>query len=206
MPLTLQMTTNLSEAVSTQFRSSKNLVTAFGLIFGLDQSRMKFKSILFPFGKQPTNSTQLSGTVILRGPNWSAYPCQVESDSSFRDLGFIYNTTLTGNSQYEATLQRLSVSLNALRYKFPGSWGTEYVMKSVVMARVSYIGQGRLLSDEHLQKLDSVTLRHARQELQLLPGFPSAPLTHHQLIGYPTPSMVYREARLKCFWRGLRRG
>ena len=79
-------------------------------------------------------------------------------------------------------------------------------MKSVVMARVSYIGQGGLLSDEHLKKLDSDTLRHARQELQLLPGFSSVSLVHHQLIGYPTPSIVYREARLKCLWRGLWRG
>ena len=46
-----------------------NLVSAFGLIFGLDQSRVKFKSILFPFGEHHTNSTQLARTVILRGPN-----------------------------------------------------------------------------------------------------------------------------------------
>ena len=30
-------------------------------------------------------------------------------------------------------------------------------------------------------------------------------LTHHPLVGYPTPSMAYREARLTCFWRGLGR-
>ena len=71
------------------------------------------------------------------------------------------------------------------------------------MARVASIGQGGLLSEEHIQKLDSITLRHARQELHLLPGFPLAPLIHSQLNGNSTFSIAYREASLKCFWRGF---
>jgi hypothetical protein len=138
---------------------------------------MKFKSILFPFGEQSTESAQSPGTVTLRGPKWCVYTCTIDFDSTFRDLGLIYNTKFNGNSQYEVTIQRLSVSLNALRYKVLGCWGTEYVMKSVVMAQVAYSDQGGLLSDAHLQKLDSVILPHARQALQKLSGFPSTPLT-----------------------------
>ena len=73
------------------------------------------------------------------------------------------------------------------------------------MPRVGYTGQGANLTEAQIQKLDSVTLAYARKDLNLLAGFPTAPLIHHQLINHPLPSSIYYEARLGSLWRNLGR-
>ena len=78
-------------------------------------------------------------------------------------------------------------------------------MRMVVMPRVGYTGQGASLTEDQIQKLDSVTLGYARKDLKLLAGFPPAPLIHHQLINHPLPSSIYYEARLGSLWRNLGR-
>ena len=73
------------------------------------------------------------------------------------------------------------------------------------MPRVGYTGQGANLTEDQIQKLDSVTLGCARKNLKLLAGFLTAPLIHHQLINHPLPSSIYYEARLGSLWRNLGR-
>ena len=95
--------------------------------------------------------------------------------------------------------------MEAMRYKFPGTKGKEYAMRMVIMPRVSYTGQGANLTNAQIKKLDSVTLAYARKDLNILAGFPTAPLTHHQLINHPLPSSMYYEAWLGSLWRNLGR-
>ena len=73
------------------------------------------------------------------------------------------------------------------------------------MPRVGCTGQGANLTEEQIQKLDSVTLGYAGKDLKLLAGFPTAPLIHRQLINHPLPSSIYYEARLGSLWRNLGR-
>ena len=75
----------------------------------------------------------------------------------------------------------------------------------VIMPQVAYTGQGANFTDAQIKKLDSVTLAYARKDLNLLAGFPTAPLIHHQLINHPLPSSMYYEARLGSLWRNLGR-
>ena len=98
------------------------------------------------------------------------------------------------------TLQRLTTALEAMKYKFPGTKGKEYAMRMVIMPRIGYTGQGANLTEEQIQKLDSVTLGYARKNLKLLAGFPTAPLIHHQLINHPLLSSIYYETRLGSLW------
>ena len=73
------------------------------------------------------------------------------------------------------------------------------------MPRVGYTGQEANLTEDQIQKLDSVTLGYARKDLKLLAGFPTALLIHHQLINHPLPSSIYYEARLGSLWKNLGR-
>ena len=68
------------------------------------------------------------------------------------------------------TLQRLTTALETLKYKFPGTKGKEYAMRMVVMPRVGFTGQGVNLTEEQIQKLDSVTLGYARKDLKISNG------------------------------------
>ena len=136
---------------------------------------------------------------------WRTDMVSVQHLGTLKDLGYYLNTDLGGDQQFKVTLQRLTTALEAMKYKFPGTKGKEYAMRMVVMPRVGYTGQGANLTEEQIQKLDSVTLEYARKDLKLLAGFPAAPLIHHQLINHPLPSSIYYKARLGSLWRNLGR-
>ena len=61
-----------------------------------------------------------------------------------------------------------------MKHKFPGTKGQEYAMRMVVMPRVSYTGQGANLTEEQIQKLDSVTLGYARKTQLLASQLPKS--------------------------------
>ena len=61
----------------------------------------------------------------------------------------------------------------------------EYTMRSVVMPRIAYAGQGANLSEAHIKRLDSVTLAYSKRDLRPLAGFPKAPMIHYQFVNYP---------------------
>ena len=81
----------------------------------------------------------------------------------------------------------------------------EYTMRSVVMPRIAYAGQGANLSEAHIKRLDSVTLVYSKRDLRPLAGFPKAPMIHYQFINYPFQSNIYYDARLGRVWRNLGR-
>ena len=143
--------------------------------------------------------------VEVHKKGWQTDTVSVQPLGMLKDLGYYLDTDLRGDQQFKVTLQRLTTALEAMKYKFPGTKGKEYAMRMVVMPRVSYTGQGANLTEEQIQKLDSVTLGYARKDLKLLAGFPTAPLIHHQLINHPLPSSIYYEARLGSLWRNLGR-
>ena len=92
----------------------------------------------------------------------------VQHLGTLKDLGYYLDTDLGGEKQFKVTLQRLTTALEAMKHKFPGSKGKEYAMRMVVMPRVGYTGQGANLTEEKIQKLDSVTLGYARKDIKLL--------------------------------------
>jgi hypothetical protein len=184
-----------------------NLVSAFALVFGLDQSKTKFRAFRFPFDIPEEHRANLPTLdVMVHKAGWQADIVKVQPIGTLKDLGYYLDTDLGGEQQFKVTLQRLTTALEAMKHKFPGSKGKEYAMRMVVMSRLAYTGQGANLSEAQIQRLDTVTLAYARKDLRLLAGFPTAPLIHHQLINHPLPSGVYYEARLGSLWRNLGRG
>ena len=78
-------------------------------------------------------------------------------------------------------------------------------MRSVVMPRIAYAGQGANLSEAHIKRPDSVTLAYSKGDLRPLAGFPKAPMIHYQFINYPLPSSIRYDARLGSVWQNLGR-
>jgi hypothetical protein len=182
-------------------------VSAFALIFGLDQSKTKFRAFQFPFGipeEYGLDAPPLE--IVVHSVGWTPTKVAVPALGTLKDLGYYIDTDLGGEAQFKVTLQRLTTALEAMKHKFRGTKGREYAVNSVLMARIAYTGQGANLKEAQIQKLDSVTLEYARKELRLLPGFPAAAMSHHHLINYPLPSTVYHEAKLGSLWRNLGRG
>jgi hypothetical protein len=130
----------------------------------------------------------------------------VPAIGTLKDLGYYIDTDLGGEAQFKMTLQHLTTALEAINHKFRGTKRREYAVNSVLMARIAYTGQGAILMEAQIQKLNSVTLEYARKELWLLPGFPAAAMSHHHLINYPLSSTVYHETKLGSLWRNLGRG
>ena len=183
-----------------------NLVSAFALVFELDQSKTKFRAFRFPFDvPMDQRDPIIPMEVEVHKKGWQTDTVSVQHLGTLKDLGYYLDTDLGGDQQFMVTLQRLATALEAMKYKFPGTKGKEYAMWMVVMPRVGYTGQGANLTEEQIQKLDSVTLGYARKDLKLLAGFPTVPLVHHQLINHPLPSSIYYEARLGSLWRNLGR-
>ena len=183
-----------------------NLVSAFALVCGLDQSKTKFRAFRFPFDIPEDQREQLPAMDIkVHKQGWQTDSVSIQSIGTLKDLGYHLDTDLGGEQQFKITLQRLTTALEAMKYKFQGSPGKEYTMRMVVMPRLAYTGQGANLAEAHIKRLDSVTLAYARKDLRLMAGFPTAPLIHHQLINYPLPSSIYYEARLGSLWRNLGR-
>jgi hypothetical protein len=132
---------------------------------------------------------------LADGYNNRTTPCLAERS------GYYLDTDLGENQQFKGTLQRLTTALEAMKYKFPGTKGKEYAMRVVVMPQVGYTGQETILTEAQIQKLDSVALAYSRKNLKLLAGFPTASLSHHQLINHSLPSSIYYEARLGSQWK-----
>ena len=190
----------------TSLQEQANLVSAFALVFGLDQSKTKFRAFRFPFDVPEDQRDQLPAmNVQVHKQGWQTDSVLIQSIGTLKDLGYYLDTDLGGEQQFKITLQRLTTALEAMKYKFQGSPGKEYTMRMVVMPRLAYTGQGANLAEAHLKRLDSVTLTYARKDLRLMAGFPTAPLIHHHLINYPLPSSIYYEARLGSLWRNLGR-
>jgi hypothetical protein len=184
-----------------------NLVSAFALVFRLDQSKTKFRIFCLPFDipdEHRANSPTMNIQVHKQG--WQADTVQLQPIGTLKDLGVNLNTDLGGKHQFKLKLQRLTTALESMKHKFLGTQGKEYSMRMVVMPCMAYMGQGANLLDAHVKRLDMVTLAYEREDLRILVGFPTAPLIHHQLINHPLPSSVYYEARLGSLWHNLGRG
>ena len=96
-----------------------NLVSAFALVFGLDQSQLKFRAYHFPFstpGRDPSRLHQMA--IQVHGPNWVPTQCPIRAVGSLKDLDFHIGMDLGGDQQYQVTKQRLVTALEAMKFKF----------------------------------------------------------------------------------------
>ena len=134
-------------------------MSAFALVFGLDQSKTKFRTFRFPFDVPPNQRDQIIPMEVeVHKKGWQTDTVSVQHLGTLKDLGYYLDTDLGGDQQFKVTLQRLTTALEAMKYKLPGTKVKEYAMRMVVMPRVGYTGQGANLTEEQIQNLDSVTL------------------------------------------------
>jgi hypothetical protein len=120
-----------------------NLVSAFALVFGLDQSKAKFRAFRFPFDTPDEHKANLPMIdILVHKKGWQVDTVHVQSIGTLKDLGYHLDTDLGGEQQFKVTLQRLTTALEAMKHKFSGTKAKEYAMRMVVMPRMAYTGQG----------------------------------------------------------------
>ena len=98
-----------------------NLVSAFALVFGLDQSKTKFHAFRFPFDVPPDQRDQIIPMEVeVHKKGWQTDTVSVQHLGTLKDLGYYLDTDLGGDQQFKVTLQRLTTAIEAMKYKFPG--------------------------------------------------------------------------------------
>jgi hypothetical protein len=114
--------------------------------------RKVFRAFYFQFVTPEVHRNSLNQlSILIHTAGWAAAPVMMQNLGTLKNLG-------------RHTQQRLATALEAMKYKFQGFKAREYAMRSVVIARIAYTGQGGNLNELQLQKLDSITLHHARKE------------------------------------------
>ena len=94
-----------------------NLVSAFALVFGLDQSKTKFRAFRFPFDVPMDQIIRMEVEVHKKG--WQTDTVSVQHLDTLKDLGYYLDMDLGGEQQFKVTLQRLTTALEAMKHKFP---------------------------------------------------------------------------------------
>ena len=110
----------------TSLQEQANLVSAFALVFSLDQSKTKFRAFRFQFDVPEDLRDQLPAInvqVYKQGRKMDSV--LIQSIGTLKDLGYHLDTDLGGEQQFKITLQRLTTALEAMKYKFQGSPGKE---------------------------------------------------------------------------------
>jgi hypothetical protein len=143
-----------------------NLVSAFALVFELDQSKAKIWAFYFPFVTPKVHRNFLDQLSILtHTAGWAAAPVMMQNLGTLKNLGYYIDTDLGGDTQSMHTQQRLATALEAMKYKFQGFKAREYALTSVVIAQITYTRQDGNFNELQLQKLDSITRHYTRKEL-----------------------------------------
>jgi len=76
-----------------------NLVSAFALVFGLDQSRTKFRAFRFPFDIPMDQRDQIPPMeVVVHKKGWQTETVRVQHLGALKDLGYYLDTDLGGES------------------------------------------------------------------------------------------------------------
>ena len=137
-------------------------MSAFALIFGLDQSKTKFRAFQFPFGiPEDYRLDALPLEIVVHSVGWTPTTVAVHAIGTLKERAITLIRSWGGEAQFKVTLQRLTTALEAMKHKFRGTKGREYAVNSVLMARIAYTGQGANLTEAQIQKLDSLTLQYA---------------------------------------------
>jgi hypothetical protein len=76
-----------------------NLVSAFELVFGLDQSKMKFRAFRFPFDVPMNQRDRIpSIEMAVHKKGWHTETVRVKHLDTLKDLGCYLDTDLRGNN------------------------------------------------------------------------------------------------------------
>ena len=81
-----------------------NLVSAFALVFGLDQSRTKFRAFRFPFDIPMDQRNQIPPTmeVVVHKKGWQTETVRVQHLGTLKDLGYYLDTDLGGGTAIQS--------------------------------------------------------------------------------------------------------
>ena len=85
-----------------RLQEQANLVSAFALVFGLDQSKTKFLAFRFPFDMPMDQRDQiLPLEVEVHKKGWQTDTISVQHLGTLKDLGYYLDTDLGGNQQFK---------------------------------------------------------------------------------------------------------
>ena len=86
-------------------------------MFGLDQSKTKFRAFRFPFDIPEEHRANLSSMdIMVHKTGWQADIVKVQPIGTLKDLGYYLDTDLGGEQQFKVTLQRLTTALEAMKH------------------------------------------------------------------------------------------
>ena len=92
-------------------------MSAFALVFGLDQSKTKFRAFRFSFDVPMDQRDQIIPMEVeVHKKGWQTDTVSVQHLGTLKDLGYYLDTDLGGDQQFKVTLQRLTTALEAIKY------------------------------------------------------------------------------------------